>query len=112
MSGRRVPRALVVLAATAIVCVPAITALAYQYIRDGQNRVVHLHVGAYNVYNDINDSGRMQLQAGEAIDNWQAVLTAPARDTVPVTHSSVLDNAEVRFYDYNFTVADSGTGVI
>jgi hypothetical protein len=108
MSFRRVPRALVVSLATAILCVPAIAALADQYIRDSQNRVVHLHRGVYEIYNNIDGTTGMQSSAGFAINNWGNQLTTD--DTVAVRAVTTATGAEATFRDYD--LPDGGAAVL
>jgi hypothetical protein len=104
----RVPRIFVIAFAAAILCVPAITALSYTYIRDSQNRVVHLHTGQYDIYNSINDTSGMQASAGYAINNWGNQLTND--DTVVVDGVTSATGAEVKFRDSD--LPDSGAAVV
>lgn len=108
MTRRRLPRALVVAIAAAILCVPAITALGYTYIRDSQGRVVHLHRGVYEIYNGINATTGMEASADYAINNWGNQLAN--RDTVAVREVPGLTGTEVWFRDYD--LPDAGAAVL
>jgi hypothetical protein len=103
-----VPRTVVLWAAIAIVCLPAAAAVAYQYIRDSQNRVVHLHTGSYDVLNNIDDTTGMPVRANAAINDWRDKLAN--RNTVAMNHAAGAAGAEVKLRDYN--LPDSGADVV
>jgi hypothetical protein len=87
---------------------PAAVAFGYQYIHDNHSpaRVVHLHTGAYDVYNLINQNDAMKARANDAIDDWHDALSA--RHTVQMNRTSTGTNAEVKLSDGR----DSGAAVV
>lgn len=106
MSARRIPRGAVISVCAALVALPGAFALAGPY-RSTTEGVPHRHIGAYDVFNDINGSDtQLKNRATDARVEWHDDLSQGNDDRRPAATDGVrlpwigtATGAEIRFED-------------